>query len=240
MLQQEGYKQHISERFNTELEGIKNRLLEMGGKVELQLNESVAALVSGDTGAAEAIINRDHEVNQMEMVIDDECATILARRQPAASDLRLVVTVIKVNTDLERIGDEAAKIARQAVKLAQEGASPTNYVEVRHIGSHVSSMLRKALDAFARLDVELAVQVVQEDSRVDKEYGSAMRSLVTFMMEDPREIGAILNEMWALRSLERIGDHASNIAEYVVYLVRGMDVRHQSLEDFVEQVQDHK
>ena len=240
MLKQEDYKQHISERFNTELEGIKNRLLEMGGKVEQQLNEAVAALIAGDTGTAEAIINRDHEVNQMEMVIDDECATILARRQPAASDLRLVVTVIKVNTDLERIGDEAAKIARQAVKLAEEGASPTNYVEVRHIGSHVSSMLRKALDAFARLDVELAVQVVQEDSRVDKEYGSAMRSLVTFMMEDPREIGAILNEMWALRSLERIGDHASNIAEYVVYLVRGMDVRHQSLEDFVEQVQDHK
>jgi len=240
MLKQEDYKQHISERFNTELEGIKNRLLEMGGKVEQQLNEAVAALIAGDTGTAEAIINRDHEVNQMEMVIDDECATILARRQPAASDLRLVVTVIKVNTDLERIGDEAAKIARQAVKLAEEGASPTNYVEVRHIGSHVSSMLRKALDAFARLDVELAVQVVQEDSRVDKEYGSAMRSLVTFMMEDPREIGAILNEMWALRSLERIGDHASNIAEYVVYLVRGMDVRHQSLEDFVEQVQDRK
>lgn len=240
MLKQEDYKQHISERFNTELEGIKNRLLEMGGKVEQQLNEAVAALIAGDTGTAEAIINRDHEVNQMEMVIDDECATILARRQPAASDLRLVVTVIKVNTDLERIGDEAAKIARQAVKLAEEGASPTNYVEVRHIGSHVSSMLRKALDAFARLDVELAVQVVQEDSRVDKEYGSAMRSLVTFMMEDPREISAILNEMWALRSLERIGDHASNIAEYVVYLVRGMDVRHQSLEDFVEQVQDHK
>lgn len=240
MLKQEDYKQHISERFNTELEGIKNRLLEMGGKVEQQLNESVAALVAGDTGTAEAIINRDHEVNQMEMVIDDECATILARRQPAASDLRLVVTVIKVNTDLERIGDEAAKIARQAVKLAEEGASPTNYVEVRHIGSHVGSMLRKALDAFARLDVDLAVQVVQEDSRVDKEYGSAMRSLVTFMMEDPREIGAILNEMWALRSLERIGDHASNIAEYVVYLVRGMDVRHQSLEDFVEQVQDNK
>ena len=126
MLQHEGYKQHISERFNTELEGIKNRLLEMGGKVEQQLNESVAALVSADTGTAEAIINRDYEVNQMELVIDDECATILARRQPAASDLRLVVTVIKVNTDLERIGDEAAKIARQAVKLAEEGASPTN------------------------------------------------------------------------------------------------------------------
>ena len=238
MLKQEDHKQHISERFNTELEGIKNRLLEMGGKVEEQLSAAVEALIDGDSGAAESIINRDHEVNEMEMVIDDECATILARRQPAASDLRLVVTVIKVNTDIERIGDEAAKIARQAVKLAEEGMSPTNYVEVRHIGSHVGSMLRNALDAFARLDVELAVEVVKEDSNVDKEYGSAMRSLVTFMMEDPRDIGAILNEMWALRSLERIGDHASNIAEHVVYLVRGMDVRHQSLESFVEQVQE--
>jgi phosphate transport system protein len=238
MLKQEDYKQHISERFNTELEGVKKRLLEMGGKVEQQLHAAVDALIAGDSGSAESIINRDHEVNRMEMVIDDECATILARRQPAASDLRLVVTVIKVNTDIERIGDEAAKIARQAVKLAEEGMSPTNYVEVRHIGAHVAVMLRKALDAFARLDVDLAVEVVKEDTSVDKEYGSAMRSLVTFMMEDPRDIGAVLNEMWALRSLERIGDHASNIAEHVVYLVRGMDVRHQSLESFVEQVQE--
>jgi phosphate transport system protein len=238
MLKQEDYKQHISERFNSELEDIKNRLLEMGGKVEQQLSAAVDALIDGDSGTAEAIINRDHEVNQMEMAIDDECATILARRQPAASDLRLVVTVIKVNTDIERIGDEAAKIARQAVKLAEEGMSPSNYVEVRHIGAHVASMLRNALDAFARLDVDMAVEVVKDDSNVDKEYGSAMRSLVTFMMEDPRDIGAILNEMWALRSLERIGDHASNIAEHVVYLVRGLDVRHQSLESFVEQVQD--
>ena len=238
MLKQEDYKQHISEQFNSELEDIKNRLLEMGGKVEQQLSAAVDALIDGDTGTAEAIINRDHEVNQMEMAIDDECATILARRQPAASDLRLVVTVIKVNTDIERIGDEAAKIARQAVKLAEEGMSPSNYVEVRHIGAHVASMLRNALDAFARLDVDMAVEVVKDDSNVDKEYGSAMRSLVTFMMEDPRDIGAILNEMWALRSLERIGDHASNIAEHVVYLVRGLDVRHQSLESFVEQVQD--
>jgi phosphate transport system protein len=238
MLKQEDYKQHISERFNNELQVVKSHLLEMGGKVEQQLRAAVDALIAGDTGAAEAIINRDHEVNQMEMVIDDECATILARRQPAASDLRLVVTIIKVNTDIERIGDEAAKIARQALKLAEEGASPSNYVEVRHIGAHVASMLRTALDAFARLDVDLAVDVVKEDTNVDREYGSAMRSLVTFMMEDPRDIGAILNEMWALRSLERIGDHASNIAEHVVYLVRGLDVRHQTLESMVEQVRE--
>ena len=239
MLKQEDYKQHISERFNTELEEIKNHLLEMGGKVEQQLNEAVEALVTRDTAEAEKIINRDHEVNQMEMRIDDECATILARRQPAASDLRLVVSVIKVTTDIERIGDEAAKIARQGIRLAEESASPTNYIEIRHIGSHVASMLRKALDAFARLDMDLAVEVVKEDNNVDKEYGSAMRSLVTFMMEDQRNIGPILNEMWALRSLERIGDHASNIAEHVVYLVRGLDVRHQdSIEDYIEQVNE--
>jgi phosphate transport system protein len=211
----------------------------MGGKVEKQLIEAVEALVSRNTSVAEEIISRDHEVNQMEMRIDDECATILARRQPAASDLRLVVSVIKVNTDIERIGDEAAKIARQGIRLADEGASPTNFVEIRHIGSHVASMLHKALDAFARLDMDLAVDVVKEDNDVDKEYGSAMRSLVTFMMEDQRNIGPILNEMWALRSLERIGDHAANIAEHVVYLVRGLDVRHQeSIEEYIEQVDE--
>ena len=238
MLKQEDYKQHISARFNNELEGIKNHLLEMGGKVEEQLSAAIEALVERDSGAAEEIINRDQEVNRMEMRIDDEAATILARRQPAASDLRLVVTVIKINTDIERIGDEAAKIARQAVKLSEEGTSPTDFVEIRHIGTHVGKMLRDALDAFARLDVNLAVDVVREDSRVDREYGSAMRSLVTFMMEDPRDIGAILNEMWALRSLERIGDHASNIAEHVVYLVQGMDVRHQSLDELLDQVNE--
>jgi len=211
----------------------------MGGKVEKQLIEAVEAMVSRNTSVAEEIISRDHEVNQMEMRIDDECATILARRQPAASDLRLVVSVIKVNTDIERIGDEAAKIARQGIRLADEGASPTNFVEIRHIGSHVASMLHKALDAFARLDMDLAVDVVKEDNDVDKEYGSAMRSLVTFMMEDQRNIGPILNEMWALRSLERIGDHAANIAEHVVYLVRGLDVRHQeSIEEYIEQVDE--
>lgn len=238
MLKQDGYKQHISAKFNVELEEIKNHLLEMGGKVEQQLNAAIEALIERDTGEAEKIVDRDHEVNKMEMAIDDQCATILARRQPAASDLRLVVTVIKVNTDIERIGDEAAKIARQAIRLAEESISPTNYIEIRHIGAHVASMLRKSLDAFARLDLDLAVEVVKEDNDVDKEYGSAMRSLVTFMMEDPRDIGSILNEMWALRSLERIGDHSSNIAEHVVYLVRGQDVRHQSLEDFIDQVGD--
>ncbi len=231
MLKQEDYTQHISGQFNAELETLRNHMLEMGGKVEQQLSNAIEALVNMDSGRAELIINLDHEVNQMEMNIDDQCSSILARRQPAASDLRLVVAIIKVNTDLERIGDEAAKVARQAVRLSEAGNSPSNFVEIRHIGTHVADMLRRSLDAFARLDVDMAVDVVKNDTVVDREYGSALRSLMTFMMEDPRSIGSIINEMWALRSLERIGDHASNIAEHVVYLVRGQDVRHGRLEE---------
>ena len=239
MLKQDNYQQHISAKFNEELESLRNQMLEMGGKVEQQLSAALDALMKMDSGAAELIVNRDREVNQMEMAIDDECASILARRQPTASDLRLVVAIIKVNTDLERIGDEAAKVAKQTVRLSEDGMSPSNFIEIRHIGSRVASMLRNALDAFARLDVNMAVEVVKGDVEVDREYGSAMRSLVTFMMEDPRDIGVILNEMWALRSLERIGDHACNIAEHVVYLVRGLDVRHGRLEELGDQIRSH-
>jgi phosphate transport system protein len=238
MIDQDSYKQHISAQFNAELEAVKNHLLKMGGKVEQQVASAVEALVNMDSGEAARIIALDREVNAMEISIDDECARILARRQPAASDLRLVLAVAKVITDLERIGDEAAKIARQAIKLSEEGVSPSNFVEVRHIGVRVTQMLRKSLDSFARLEVETAVEVVKQDKDVDREYGSAMRSLVTFMMEDPRVISSVLNEMWALRSLERIGDHASNIAEHVIYLVRGLDVRHVDLEELIAQVEE--
>ena len=238
MIDQDSYKQHISAQFNAELEAVKNHLLKMGGKVEQQVASAVEALVNMDSGEAARIIALDREVNGMEVSIDDECARILARRQPAASDLRLVLAVAKVITDLERIGDEAAKIARQAIKLSEEGVSPSNFIEVRHIGVRVTQMLRKSLDAFARLEVETAVEVVKQDKDVDREYGSAMRSLVTFMMEDPRVISSVLNEMWALRSLERIGDHASNIAEHVIYLVRGLDVRHVDLEELISQVEE--
>ena len=234
MLKQEDYQQHISGKFNTELESLRNHLLEMGGKVEQQLITAIDALVKMDSGEAELIVNRDQEVNQMEMAIDYECATIIARRQPTASDLRLVVAIIKVNTDLERIGDEAAKVAKQTVLLAEGGNSPSHFIEIRHIGARVAAMLGQALDAFARLDANQAIDVVRGDAEVDREYGSAMRSLVTFMMEDPRDIGVILNEMWALRSIERIGDHACNIAEHVVYLVRGRDVRHGRLRELGE------
>ena len=234
MLKQEDYTHHISGQFNAELDALRNFMLEMGGKVEQQLASAIAALVAMDSGQAELIINRDHEVNQMEMSIDEQCATILARRQPAASALRLIVAIIKVNTDLERIGDEAAKVALQAMRLSEAGHSPSSFMGIRHIGTCVAEMLRRALDAFARLDAEAAVEVVRSDRVVDQEYGNALRSLMTFMMEDPRAIGSIINEMWALRSLERIGDHASNIAEHVIYLVRGMDVRHGRLEELGE------
>jgi phosphate transport system protein len=234
MLKKEDYQQHISGTFNTELESLRSHMLSMGGKVEQQLSTALEALLEMDSGAAELIVSRDSEVNQMEMAIDDECATIIARRQPTASDLRLVIAIIKVNRDLERIGDEAAKVAKQAVRMSEDGVSPSNLVEIRHIGSLVSDMLRQSLDAFARLDVDQAIAVVKGDDEVDKEYGSAMRSLVTFMVEDVRNIGAILTEMWALRSLERIGDHACNIAEHVVYLVKGMDVRHGRLNELNE------
>jgi len=230
MIKKEDYQHHISAKFNSELETLRNQMLAMGGKVEQQLQAALDSMMKMDTGEADRVVNRDSEVNQMEMAIDGECATIIARRQPTASDLRLVIAVIKINTDLERVGDEAAKVAKHVLRLSDDGTSPSNFIEIRHIGALVSSMLRRALDAFARLDVDQAVEVVKGDAEVDMEYSTAMRSLVTFMVEDPRDIGVILNEMWALRSLERIGDHACNIAEHVVYLVQGLDVRHGRLD----------
>ncbi|MBM69949.1 MAG: phosphate transport system regulatory protein PhoU [Haliea sp.] len=240
MLHKDSYKQHISAQFNAELESVKNHLLEMGGLVEQQIGKAVESLLSRDSGLAEEVIAGDEQVNELEINIDEECSRILARRQPAASDLRLVLAISKVTTDLERIGDEASKIARQAVKAVEEGSSAgSSFVEIRHIGNHVSDMLRRSLDAFARLDVDMAVQTVIADREVDSEYASAMRSLVTFMMEDPRTIGPVLGQMWSLRSLERVGDHASNIAEHVIYLVRGLDVRHVEPDDLVAQVEEH-
>ncbi len=239
MSSQDAYTQHISEQFNTELDGVKSHMLEMGGLVEAQIAAGLNALVDGETGEAEKVIARDSEVNDMEVAIDDECSRILARRQPAASDLRLVLAISKVITDLERIGDEAAKIARQAINISEEGSSPSGYVEMRHIGAHVGAMLRDALDAFARMDVEMAVQVAKEDTLVDKEYANAMRSLVTYMMEDPRVIGSVINEMWALRSLECIGDHAHNIAEYVIYLAKGLNARHVEIDELISQLEEH-
>lgn len=221
---------HISQQYNIELDDIRTHLSEMGGMAQRQVNDAILALVEADIVKAEQVVKGDSAVNSMEMSIDEECVRVLARRQPAASDLRLVIAVTKAITDLERIGDEASKIARQAIALNQDGAAPRGYIEVRHIGGHVCKMLQDALDAFARLDIDLAQEVVQMDRTVDLEYGTAMREMVTYMMEDSRSISRVLNIMWTLRALERIGDHARNLAQYVVYLVKGEDVRHANLD----------
>lgn len=227
---------HISQQFNIELEAIRTHLSEMGGMAQRQVNDAIQALIDADVERAEQVVRADMKVNTMEMAIDEECIRILARRQPAASDLRLVIAVTKAITDLERIGDEATKIARQAIAMNKDGLAPRGYIEVRHIGNNVSRMLQDALDAFARLDMDLALNVVQTDKQVDMEYSTAMRELVTFMIEDPRSITRVLNIMWSLRALERIGDHARNLAQYVIYLVNGEDVRHSNLEEIAENI----
>lgn len=228
--------QHISQQFNVELEDIRNRVMAMGGLVEQQLVAATKAMVDGDGELAEQTYNDDYKVNAMEVGIDEECSRILARRQPTASDLRLIVAVIKTITDLERIGDQAKRVARMAQRLASDDAKVGNYVELQHMADHVRHMLRDALDAFARMDVDAALEVAREDLKVDKEYEGLMRQLITFMMEDPRTITRVLDVMWAARALERVGDHARNICEYVIYFVKGKDVRHISLESMEEEV----
>lgn len=231
------YSHHISQQFNEELEAVKNWLLEMGGQAETQLGNAVQALIEADSALAEQVCEKDRQVNRMEVDIDEECRRILARRQPAASDLRLVMAVSKATTDLERIGDESKRIARLAIQLSESGESPKGYVEVRHISEKVCQMVQQALDAFARFDVDLALKVARADSEVDVEYATAIRELITYMMEDPRSIGRVMHVIWALRSLERVGDHARNIAELIIYLVKGKDVRHISYEQMEQRAQ---
>lgn len=227
---------HISQRFDKELDAVKSQLTEMGGIVEQQVRDAIQALLEVDSELAERVVKNDRAINKMEVRIDESCALILARRQPAAGDLRLVLTIIKIITDLERVGDEADKMATQAIALAEEGRAPRGYVEIRHIGQHVTRMLSEALDCFVRQDAELALKVAQEDKAVDLEYGTALREMMTYMMEDPKSISRVMSIMWSLRALERIGDHSRNIAEHVIYLVKGDDVRHLGLKKMAERV----
>mgnify|MGYP003478025272 FL=1 len=232
------YAQHISGQYNAELEEVRTHFLAMGGLVEKQVSDSINALLDADSALAASVQDNDRRINQMESGIDEEIIRILARRQPAASDLRMIIAIGKSITDLERMGDEAAKIARAAVSLCEEGESPRGYLECRHIGNQVRLMIHEALDAFAHFDANQAFKVMQADAEIDIEYKTATRALVTYMMEDPRAISRVLNVMGVLRSLERIGDHARNISEQLIFLVKGADVRHSSYEQVQKKLED--
>ena len=223
--------QHISQRFNEELEDVRNQALNMGGLVEKQVSDGLKALLKAKSKLGEKVASSDYKVNTMEVDIDEQCTLILARRQPAASDLRLVISIIKTITDLERIGDEAEQLGIYAIKLADDNIKPSQFVELRHLGEHVKGMLHNALDAFARMDVAAALETIQSSTTLKEEYDAISRQLILQMMEDPRQIKNALRVHWCARSLERIGDHSENICEYVVYLVKGRDVRHISIDD---------
>jgi phosphate transport system protein len=218
--------EHISKQFDAELEAVRTRVLHMGGVVEEQIVRAIDGLASGNMAVIEQVIADDHRVNALEVELDEACSHIIAKRQPAASDLRLIIAIIKTITDLERIGDEAEKIARMA-KLTHSGERQhMPKLELKHVADLALAMLRNALDAFARLDAVAAAQVVRQDELVDSEFRSILRQLITFMMEDPRTITHSLEILFIAKALERIGDHSKNMAEYVVYMVEGRDVRH--------------
>jgi phosphate transport system protein len=225
-MESERFSHHISRRFNEELEHLRSEVLRMGGLVEQHLDVAIEALVAGDSEMGLRIAAEDYKINQMEVAIDEECTRIIATRGPTAADLRLIIAVIKAITDLERIGDEARKIATLAANLASEHREHDEYHELEVLAGHVQEMVRDALDAFSRVDAEDALAVIEEDKLVDEQYDSITRQCITLMMENPRTIRRFLDVTWAARALERIGDHAKNISEYVVFLVHGKDIRH--------------
>lgn len=223
--------EHTLKQFDTELEEIRSRVLQMGGLVEQQIMQAIEALTTGRVALARQVMDNDHRVNALEVAIDEDCSTVIARRQPAAKDLRMIMTVVKTITDLERIGDEAAKIARMTLSLySNDRPTMPRTNEIQHVADVAVGMLRNALDSFARLDLAVAARVVRQDEQVDSEFKAILRQLITFMMEDPRTISHALDIMFIAKSIERIGDHSKNMSEYVVYLVKGKDVRHTSVE----------
>jgi len=223
--------EHTSKKFDAELEDIRTRVLQMGGMVELQIVKAMEGLSDGDLQLIEQVINNDNRVNLLEVELDEACNQVIAKRQPTAVDLRMVSTVQKTITDLERIGDEAKKIAKTARQIHSSASNAMPQLRLGHIADAVVDMLRNALDAYARLDTVSAAQVVRQDKDVDAEFKGIMRQLITYMMEDPRTISHAIELMFIAKAVERIGDHAKNIAEYVVYMVKGRDVRHTSLEE---------
>jgi len=228
--------EHTSKQFDAELESVRSRVLQMGGLVEEQIVRAMDALASGDMPLMEKVIADDHRVNAMEVELDELCSQIIARRQPAAVDLRLLITVIKTITDLERIGDESEKIARMATLIHTAERQHMPRLDLGHVAERALAMLRQSLDAFARLDVSEAMRVVKLDSEVDDAFRAIMRQLITFMMEDPRTITRSLEILFIAKAIERIGDHAKNMAEYVIYMVKGRDVRHTSIEEVEKEI----
>src|SRR5262245_5105591 len=232
--------EHTLKQFDAELEAIRARVLQMGGLVEEQIVRAMEALATGNTQGAVRVVDDDHKVNGLEIAIDEECSTIIARRQPAAVDLRMLMMVVKTITDLERIGDEAAKIARMT-QLIYEADRPSvpRTGEIRHMADVALAMLRHSLDAFARLDLTIAAKVVRQDDRVDAAFRAILRQLITFMMEDPRTISNSIEILFIAKAIERIGDHAKNMSEYVVYMVKGKDVRHTGPEGVEREALTH-
>src|SRR5258705_12119074 len=227
---------HIPRRFNEDLERVRSKVLGMGGFVEQQLHKAVTALVEGDSTLGESVAMDDYQVNNMEVSIDEECSRILATRAPTAGDLRVIVAIIKTITDLERIGDESEKVAFIASPLASMERPVDSYRAVKHLGRQVVRVVHDSLDCFARMDAQAAIRVAREDRSIDEEYDAIQRQCITFMMEDPRQIRRALDVMWVVRALERIGDHAKNLCEYVIYMVHGKDVRHTLLDDIEQEL----
>jgi|SRR5690625_2431522 len=227
-----GFSQHISQQFNTRLEAIRDRVLAMGGHVEKQLADALTALVQSDLGLAQEVVDSGDMINEMELELDESCIHILARYQPAASDLRLIITVIKTISELERIGDEAERIARMALESNTDQAL---MADMLILGNGVRQTLHDALDCFARLDAKEAVTVALSDLETDRRYEAILLRVMEHMKENPSASPRLMNLMWAARSLERVGDRACNICEYVIYLVKGKDVRHTSFEKLAEQ-----
>ncbi len=218
--------EHISQEFNSELGGLRRQLLTMGGLVEQQIIDALRVLREGDSALAEKLDQADQEINQLEIALDEAGSHILVRRQPAASDLRLIFAILKASSELERVGDEASKIGRLFLSLPIQERDPAGFHEVVRLGEAAQNIIHGALDAFARVDANAALTILREDFRIDRDYESFIRQSITYMMEDPRTIRRVFNSLWIGRSMERIGDHAKNICEYVIYLVYGKDVRH--------------
>ncbi len=229
--------EHTYKQFDADLESMRSRVLTMGGLVEQQITQAMEALINADFELADDIVAKDHMVNALEVEIDETCAQIIARRQPTASDLRMVITAIKTITDLERMGDEAAKVARMVREIHEGGrVIPARFNQIGFMSEIVLDMLHRSLDGFARLDITDTTLIARKDREVDEEYNLVLRNLITYMMEDSRTITSFIDIMFVAKSVERIGAHARNISEYVVYMVKGKDIRHTKIDEIEQHI----